>query len=80
MSTNQVQFPRRPCSQLGRELNLSMPRSALKMANLWAPGKVPEESLSCNDKTNKHNTKRSKKMFRVYTQFVVPFFEEIDCF
>eukprot|EP00434_Breviolum_minutum_P025369 symbB.v1.2.022415.t1/scaffold1989.1/size93477/3 len=40
-----VQFPRRPCSQLGRELNLSMPRSALKMANLWAPGKVPEERI-----------------------------------
>eukprot|EP00435_Cladocopium_sp_Y103_P037043 s643_g9.t1 len=40
-----VPFPRRPCSQLGQELALSMPRSALKMANLWAPGAIPEEKI-----------------------------------
>lgn len=40
-----VPFPRPPCSQLGQELALSMPRSALKMANLWAPGAVPEEKI-----------------------------------
>ena len=42
-SDHQVPFPRPPCSQLGQELALSMPRSALKMANLWAPGAVPED-------------------------------------
>eukprot|EP00913_Durusdinium_trenchii_P029602 g27746.t1 len=40
-----VQFPRQPLSQLGQDLEICLPRSALKMANLWAPGAVPEEKI-----------------------------------
>ncbi|CAE7227641.1 unnamed protein product, partial [Symbiodinium sp. CCMP2456] len=41
-----IPFPRPPASNLGRQLNLSLPRTALKMSNLWAPGPVPVEAIS----------------------------------
>ncbi|CAE7250473.1 unnamed protein product [Symbiodinium sp. CCMP2592] len=41
-----IPFPRPSASNLGRQLNLSLPRTALKMSNLWAPGPVPTEAIS----------------------------------